>query len=364
MGFRRRNVKFNGIRSSFKLGIGFKSLHSNKVSLDSFKQMCAIGVPGNKYTANITIKCYCQLYDTNQSFTVLGCCFKQGIEPHVSTYNTIFKGFIRENKTHEAEYLFNKLFIQNQQLLPNLVTCNTMIKGLCKIGNSFKAIALLRLMLMSDGRPKPNLVTYNIIYSLSKDVITINDAFKLLKQMKSIPIPPNVFTYYSLINALSKLRRWNHVSRILKQMEDENISPQLKTFNIIVDALAKQGKINEAKVVINIMSANNKFPPDIVTFNSLIDAYCLRREMTQARKLFDSLPVKPNILTYNKLLDGYRKDFNMDEACHLCSVLIKKPKRIDNIVSYGFMLDNNFVNLKTVMIRSSNSQTDAHICFI
>lgn len=254
--------------------------------------------------ADIAIQCYCELQHTKHSFTILGCCFKQGIVlPRVSTYNTILEGFINENKTHEAERLFKKLFNKNQLLCePDISTYNTMIEGLCKVGNNFIAIALLRLMDGRGGCCKPDVVSYNtIIDSLCNDVgVMIDDAFKLFNEMVFLKgIRPDVVTYNSLIYAFSKLGRWDTVCEMLKQMEDESISLDMKTCNIIVDTLCKQDNLKAAEAVFLMMIESDEYLPDIVTCNSLIDGYCSRRQMSKALELFhmlETMDLEPNIL--------------------------------------------------------------------
>ncbi|KAJ0815905.1 putative tetratricopeptide-like helical domain superfamily [Helianthus annuus] len=190
-------------------------------SLHLFNQMCAIGVPVDKYSMSIAIKCCCQLYRSKDGFALLGCCFRRAIPPNVYIFNALLDGLVLEDRILEAEMLFKKL-IKQKLCEPNVVTYNTMIKGLCKFGNNVTALALLRLM--EQKNCKPDIVTYStIIDSLCKDKL-IDDAFKLFKEMVfEKGILPDVITYTSLIRGLCNLGRWDEASKLLKEMEDENI---------------------------------------------------------------------------------------------------------------------------------------------
>nr|XP_043630423.1 putative pentatricopeptide repeat-containing protein At1g12700, mitochondrial [Erigeron canadensis] len=277
--------------------------------------MCAFGFRVNKYTAGIAVKCYCRLRLSKHGLTVMGFCFKQGVEPHVSTCNMLLKGFIREQMTYEAEQLF-RLMNRRQLYEPNLVTYKTMIEGLCKVGSHYAAIGLLRVL--HHRRLKVDVVMYNFIFdSLCKDRGMIDDVYHLLIEMfYHKVIPPNVHTYNSMIYGMSKLGYWDDVCLMLKRMENEKIHQDVKTFNIIVDALCKLGKINEAQAVIDIMDkTSGKHTPDIVTYNSLIEAYGWKKgEMREARRVLDSLASKciiPTTVTYYKLVLGYIWDGNI-----------------------------------------------------
>nr|XP_043630495.1 putative pentatricopeptide repeat-containing protein At1g12700, mitochondrial [Erigeron canadensis] len=271
-------------------------------SLYLFKQLCALGVPVNTYTAGIAIKCYHRLYRTIYGLAVLGSCFKQGVELHVSTYNTLLRGFILNN-THLAEHLFCGFISSNRLRELDLSSYKIIVKGLCKVGSNFKAIGLLRLLDHHDGGCRFDVALYNtILNGLCNDIIFIDYAFTILKEMVEYrAIQPNVHTYNSLIYNLCKLNRWDEVCRMLKQMEDAKISPKVKTFNIIVDALCKQDKIAEAQAVIDIMvDHDTEYPPNIGTYNPLIEAYCWNNGVSEARKIYDSLDskgIKPNFVT-------------------------------------------------------------------
>ncbi|KAJ0716910.1 putative tetratricopeptide-like helical domain superfamily [Helianthus annuus] len=149
-------------------------------SLDLFKQMCAIGVPVDKYSMSIAIKCCCQMNRTNDGFALLASCFRRAVVPDVFVFSTLLDGLVLEDRIVDAERLFKKL-IKHKLCEPNVVMYSTMIKGLCKVGNNDIAIGLLRLM--DERGCKPNVVVYStIIDSLCKDKL-IEDAFKLFNEM-------------------------------------------------------------------------------------------------------------------------------------------------------------------------------------
>ncbi|KAJ0672737.1 putative tetratricopeptide-like helical domain superfamily [Helianthus annuus] len=197
-------IKFNQL-----LNVVTKMNHFS-CSLDLFKQMCAIGVPVDKYSMSIAIKCCCHLYRTNDGFALLASCFRQAFVPNVFVFNTLLDGLILEDRIVDAERLFKKL-IKHKLCEPDVVTHNTMIKRLCKFGNNDIAIGLLRLM--GERGCKPDIYAYNtIIDSLCKDKM-IEDAFKIFNEMVFAKgIQPNVITYNSLIHGLCNLCHWDEVS--------------------------------------------------------------------------------------------------------------------------------------------------------
>ncbi|XP_071705390.1 pentatricopeptide repeat-containing protein At2g03880, mitochondrial-like [Rutidosis leptorrhynchoides] len=320
---------------------------SSTLVLEWFKRMSAVGISINTSTADSVIRCFCQLQLTELSFTVLGCCFRQGIvPPDASIYNTILDGFIGEDRTHEAERLFKKMFIFNNnnddddestdQLLllskPDIVTYNTMLKGLCKVGDNFTAIGLLRLM---NGRGcKPDIVSYNtVIDGLCSDlglVNTIDDTLKLFNEMVFIKgVRPDADTYKSLIYAFSKLGSWDELHKMVKQMVDESICVDRNMVNIIVGELCKQGIYKDALGVYRRMleSGHKKYRPDLITYKLLIHLASSLGRVSYAWKLYRRLKkrgMKPDEVICNTLLDGFIYHMNKKDVAIKIFTLLPK----------------------------------------
>ncbi|GKB27445.1 putative tetratricopeptide-like helical domain superfamily protein [Tanacetum coccineum] len=84
--------------------------------------------------------------------------------------------------------------------------------------------------------------------------------------------------------------------------------------------------------------------PDIVTYNSLIDGYCLRGEMSKAKSVYDSMASRrldPDIFTYNSLVNRYCKTLMIDEVMHLFHKITKRGLKPD-VVTYNTMIQGLF----------------------
>ncbi|KAJ9557198.1 hypothetical protein OSB04_011812 [Centaurea solstitialis] len=329
-------VKFNRLLQALS-----KMKHYSSV-IDLFKRTVAIGAPIDVYTANIVIKCCCQMSCTTQGFAIVAYGFRRGVVPDVYTFNKLLNGLILEDRILEAEGLFKKL-IKGKFCVPDVVMYNTMIKGLCKCGNNETAIALVKLM--NERGCKPDVVTYNtVIDSLCKDQM-VDDALNLFNGMIIHKgILPSVVTYNSLIHGLCNIGRWDYAIKMLKGMEEnERTSPNVITFNMLVDAFCKEGLVEDATSVMNLMIERGK-DPNLVTYNSLIDGYCLRGEIEKAREVFDSMRIRgliPDVVTYSSLLNGYCKSLKIDEAMHLFHEITEKGMK-PNVVTYSTMLQGLF----------------------
>ncbi|GKD64718.1 pentatricopeptide repeat-containing protein, partial [Tanacetum coccineum] len=284
-------------------------------SLDIFKQLCSLGVTLDNNTINTVIKCCCQLYRTNEAFSVLGWNFKRSCTsiPDVHTFSILLDGLVLEDRILEAHTFFTNL-IQHKLCEPDILLYNKIIGGLC----SFH---------IHDVR-RPDLCGPSILLLDPPDYAKRDDDIRLGKTMMYSAgdifgemvyqqgISPDVDTYNSLLSGLCKVHCWREASLQLKEMLDSKISPNLQTCNILVTALCNERKIGAAKLVLYFMNKSN-ISPDIVTYNSVIQTYCFLGNITKAMSFFDMMvltDVVPDISTYTTLLNGCCKYDKMDDA--------------------------------------------------
>ncbi|CAL2227531.1 unnamed protein product [Prunus armeniaca] len=93
------------------------------------------------------------------------------------------------------------------------------------------------------------------------------------------------------------------------RMLDEGIAPDVVTYNTVIEALCKERQTEEALSVLELMSQRG-MRLDIFTYNSLINGMCLTDQWAGATWLFDEMVgqgVLPNIVTLTILLDALCK---------------------------------------------------------
>ncbi|KAL6200326.1 hypothetical protein ACLB2K_030108 [Fragaria x ananassa] len=93
----------------------------------------------------IVINCYCRLNRMEYALSVLAHFFKLGLQPNVTTFNTLLNGFVLRNGVADAARLFSKM-VEGGHCQPDVFTFNTLIKGFCAIGNNTVANQLLGKM--------------------------------------------------------------------------------------------------------------------------------------------------------------------------------------------------------------------------
>ena len=75
---------------------------------------------------------------------------ESSIEPDITTYNTLIKGWSLSNQTPLAEHQLVTLLNPGSRISPNTVTFNTVISSWCFFGKPEKAYQILMKMLQLD----------------------------------------------------------------------------------------------------------------------------------------------------------------------------------------------------------------------
>ncbi|KAL1218649.1 Pentatricopeptide repeat-containing protein [Cardamine amara subsp. amara] len=76
--------------------------------------------------------------------------------------------------------------------------------------------------------------------------------------------------------------------------------------------------------------------PDIFTYNSLINGFCMHDRLEEAKQLFEFMVSKdclPNIVMYNTLINGFCKCERVEDGMELCREMSQKGL-VGNTVTY------------------------------
>ncbi|MED6220459.1 hypothetical protein PIB30_045013 [Stylosanthes scabra] len=87
--------------------------------------------------------------------------------------------------------------------------------------------------------------------------------------------------------------------------------------------------------------AKHGVKPDVVTYSSLIDGYCLINEVNKAKCTFEAMTqrgVAPNVQSYSIMINGFCKSKMVDDALNLFAEMRRK-NLVPNTVTYSTLID-------------------------
>jgi pentatricopeptide repeat protein len=113
----------------------------------------------------------------------------------------------------------------------------------------------------------------------------------------------NEATYNTMMSALCKAGRSDDALKMFNQMQRASLRPDKYTYTILIRACDNE---NDIKELLYAMTERG-IQPDIVTYNTIIQLLCRKRQLTQATKVVTEMEARgiaPDSRTYGTLMSG------------------------------------------------------------
>ncbi|XP_057430321.1 pentatricopeptide repeat-containing protein At2g06000-like [Lotus japonicus] len=290
----------------------------------------------DSYLLGFLVSSYAQAgrFDISKELLADSQCNYVGVND--SLYHHLFDILIRQNKVGDAVVLFRELVMS--RYCPKIHTVNLLMRGLCRAGvinEAFKLLGDLR----SFGC-LPNIITYN---TLIHGLCQISEVCRARSLMKEVwlkgELAPDVYSYTTIISGYCKLGETGEGVKLFDEMTRSGIRPNRCTFNALIDGFVKSGKMDSALAMYAKMSVEG-CPPDVVTFTSLIYGYFgvgqVKRALEIWRKMNDR-HVSANIYTFSALVSGLCKMNRLHEARNILrlmnqSGIVPKPFVYNHVI--------------------------------
>ncbi|KFK38356.1 hypothetical protein AALP_AA3G103300 [Arabis alpina] len=248
-------------------------------------EMARMGVPANRITYNVLLKGYCKQLQIDKAEDLLREMAEDaGIEPDVVSYNIIIDGCILIDDSAGALSFFNEM--RTKGIAPTKISYTTLMKAFAMSGQPKLANRVFDEM-MRDPRVKVDLIAWNMLVEGYCRLGLIEDAKRVVSNMKENGFYPNVATYGSLANGVSVARKpgealllWKEIKErceVKKSGESEGDSsepspPMLKPDEGLLDMLAdicvRAAFFKKALEIIACMEENG-IPPNKTKYKKI-----------------------------------------------------------------------------------------------
>merc|ERR1719210_1020738 len=187
----------------------------------------------------------------------------------------------------------DKVFVVYQDMrargIPcNIITFNTLLDACAKACAMNKASQLLEEMGKSDA--EPDLITYSTLvkgYCAEGDV---GRAFHILDKMKrDDKFSPDEIMYNSILDGCAKQQRVDDALRMLDEMKSRGVSPSNYTLSILVKLLGNARRLPQAFQMVEDLSRQNGFRPNIQVYTCLVQACVQARRLEKALALHETV---------------------------------------------------------------------------
>jgi pentatricopeptide repeat protein len=201
-------------------------------------------------------------------------------------YSTVLKGFAVMRHIDKVFVVYQEM--RSKNIPCNTITYNTMLDACAKCCAMDRASNLL--VDMKESCVEPDIVTYSTIvkgYCLEGDV---DRAFSVLEDMKSDDkIAPDEIMYNSILDGCAKQHRVDDALKILEEMKSTGVIASNYTLSILVKVLGHARRLNQAFRVVEELSTQHGFRPNVQVYTCLVQACVMNRRLEKALTLHDTM---------------------------------------------------------------------------
>jgi len=232
-------------------------------------------------------------------------------------YSTLLKGFY--NRPEQVEAMYQEM--RERHIGCNTITYNTILNHLAQCRAMHRVPQILEDMKASTPPVEPDIVTYSTVIKCFCASGNLNRALGLLTEMRTDgKFLPDEMMYNTLLDGCAKEQRLSDALRLVQEMKNDQVRPSNYTLTMLVKLLGRCKKLGKAFDVVENLSNEFGFRPNIQVYTCLIQACFFNRQPARAWSLLDQIladGLHPDAKTYVVLVRGHLQMGLLDTAVEL-----------------------------------------------
>lgn len=248
-----------------------------------------------------------------------------GLEPTLTTYNILLKGFFRAGQVKEGWEFFLQMKKRGRKegsaCWPDVVSYTTVVHGLGIAGQTENARKVFDNMIFEGCLP--SVATYNALIQVLFKKDCIQNALLVFDEMLRRGYTPNVTTYNVVIRGLCHGGEMGRAMEFMERMQHEGCKPNVQTYNVVIRHWCEQGEMEKALELLAKMKEGGGCLPNLDTYNVIISSMFTRKrseDMVVAGRMVMEMVESghlPRRFMFNKVLNGLLLTGNQDFAREL-----------------------------------------------
>lgn len=203
-------------------------------------------------------------------------------------YSTILKGFAMAKRSDRLMALYEEM--RAKEIPCNTITYNTMLNAFAKCGDMHKVPKLLEDMKTANPPVEPDIVTYSTMVKGFCAAGDVDRGMKLLHEMKDEgKLIPDEVMFNSLLDGCARQHRLDDATKLLEDMKQAGVSPSNYTLSIMVKLLGRGRRLNQAFSMVKSVCQEHGFRANVQVYTCLIQACFHNRQTAKALALHDQV---------------------------------------------------------------------------
>ncbi|XP_028805356.1 pentatricopeptide repeat-containing protein At3g13160, mitochondrial-like [Neltuma alba] len=157
-----------------------------------------------------------------------------------------------------------------------------------------------------------------------------------------------VLSFNALLSAYLHSKKFDMIDRLFKELPPKlSFEPDMVSYNTVIKAFCEMGSFDTALAMLDEMKKKG-LNPDLITFNTLLDELYVNGRFSDGDKIWSEMlknNVVPDIRSYNAKLEGLVGQKNMNGALELIEKMRNEGVKPDvysvNALIKGFVAEKN-----------------------
>mmetsp|Transcript_10079 Transcript_10079/g.28942 ORF Transcript_10079/g.28942 Transcript_10079/m.28942 type:complete len:760 (+) Transcript_10079:484-2763(+) len=311
--------------------------------------MAERGVDPNVKTYTTAISAFTRAGDWERAMELFDDMEEAGVEADIHAYNSLLSACAAAGSWHKARDVFNA--IRRRGVQPDVRSYNAFMSALERCEQPDRGLQLLSRMESSEGRKSgdgqepmpditPNLVTYNTLLSCLGKAKRLEDARRVLRQMKAAGLQPDAVTCTAMMVACDRTQQWEAAAQLFEEFRAAGVELNTTNYNSLLSVFRNAKEVDRALQLFESMKEpGSHVEVDIVTYSTLIS--CLERsgEWKAALERFDQMlaaGLEPNSYIFQAVLSACEKGQEWKKAVEVCDIMASSgmpPPALDALMS-------------------------------
>ncbi|KAL5199903.1 hypothetical protein ABZP36_021106 [Zizania latifolia] len=261
---------------------------------------------------------------------------REGVMPGLMTYGAVVDGLVRCGRVHDAWKVAEEM--EGNGLAPNEFVYSSVITGFCKSGEIDWALKVWEAM--KAGPVRPNIVLYSAMIGGLAHFGKMKEAELLFAEMTDAKCVPNIITYGSMIQGYFKIGDLSQALSIWEEMIGVGCVPNAVCYSILINGLCSVGRLKDAMMIWKHMLGRG-CAPDTIAYTSMFKGLCVSGMVDGGLRLFYDMlargDVEPDVISYNVLLDALLLAKDLPRAMDLLNRMLDQGCDPDTVTCNMFL---------------------------
>ncbi|KAL8140176.1 hypothetical protein V2J09_006197 [Rumex salicifolius] len=263
--------------------------------------------------------------------------FESACKDHLTSWNALLGGFVRNGMIDEAEKIFNemperdvfswssmisgysqtgkpdvalKLFLEMvlAGVLPNEITMVSVLSAIASLGSLEKGIWACEYIKTNSIPLNDNLIAAVIdMYAKSGSISTALEFFNQIKDKVTSISPWN-----AVLCGLAVHGHAHESLSVFEALQGVSIKPNSITFIGVLAACCHAGMVEAGKQYFNIMKSRYNIDPNIKHYGCMVDLLGRSGSLQEAEDMIRKMPMKADVVIWGTLLAACRTHGNVE----------------------------------------------------